>query len=352
MKTPAAGRRSSAAEAPAVRLLRDIPDLPAELERLLAQVPISCVTTYGDLARALGDVAAARWVGEYLLMHPHRADCRCHRVVRVTGDVGLYIDRTAGRKAELLRAEGIEIDGNRVDLDRFGYREFRTHSPLGTLGALQRLIPEQLRLVPLEREPRRVGGVDVSYISPTEAVAAFVLIEVPSLEVVWSTSVRAAAVFPYISGYLSFRELPVLLELVRRVRAAGMLPDVTFVDGNGILHPRRAGSASCFGLAAGIPTIGVGKKLLCGQIAAVDGAGADAVPIIEDARVIGCAMSAGAGRRPFYVSPGHLIDLPTTRAVTERVLGRHRLPLPIVLADRESRREAARAKSGDLTARV
>src|SRR5690606_4621112 len=78
-------------------LLADVPDLPAELERLLAQIPAGRVTTYGDLARALGDVKAARWVGEYLLEHPHPDACTCHRVVRKEGEVGLYI---AGDPAE------------------------------------------------------------------------------------------------------------------------------------------------------------------------------------------------------------------------------------------------------------
>ncbi len=43
--------------------LRDIPDLVEETYRLVAQVPCGKVTTYGAVARALGDVAASRFVG-------------------------------------------------------------------------------------------------------------------------------------------------------------------------------------------------------------------------------------------------------------------------------------------------
>ena len=88
----------------------DLPDLPGALRHLLAQIPAGRVTTYGDLARALGDVRAARWVGEALARdHEHTADCACHRVVRSTGEVGLSIDGTTARKARRLKAEGISV---------------------------------------------------------------------------------------------------------------------------------------------------------------------------------------------------------------------------------------------------
>ncbi|MGD9855416.1 MAG: endonuclease V [Planctomycetaceae bacterium] len=339
-------RRSGEAGAlPFAALLRDIPDLPRELERLLGQVPAGRVTTYGDLARALGDVGAARWVGEHLLAHSHDEPCRCHRVVRVDGDIGLYITGNAGEKVERLRRDRVPVAGGRVDLDRFRFHEFHSSAPLAALREWQLCVPDQLKLAPLTHAPQRVGGVDVSYISRTEAVASFVLVDVASLELVWSTSVRAAVTFPYLSGYLSFRELPILLKLFGQVCAAKKLPDVTFVDGNGILHPRRAGSASCFGLAAGIPTIGVGKKLLCGRVEGGDSIGTDARPIVHNDEELGFVMQTGSARRPFFVSPGHLVDLPATLYVTRLVLGDRRLPMPIVLADRESRREAARIKA-------
>lgn len=42
-------------------------------------------------------------------------------------------------------------------------------------------------------------------------------------------------------------------------------PDLVFVDGHGISHPRRLGVASHFGLLVDVPTIGVAKKRLCGK---------------------------------------------------------------------------------------
>ncbi len=352
--TPPGPCDSSAAGASLTTLpLHSIPDLPHALQRLLKQIPRGRVTTYGELARALGDIGAARWVGEYLAAHPHDDGCPCHRVVRSTGDVGLYVTRHSADKTEKLRQEGVNVADGRVDLSRFSFNAFRSSAPLAALCELQQRIPGQLRMVPLQRTPQHVGGVDVSYVSRTEAVAAFVLVDVPSCQLVWSASVRADVTFPYISGYLSFRELPILLKLFEAVRSADRVPDVTFVDGNGILHPRRAGSASCFGLAAGTPTIGVGKKLLCGRVdanecteeLADECAGLHVQRIVHNDEPVGFAVQAGPKNRPFFVSPGHLTDLSTALSATRLVLGNRRLPLPIAFADRESRKEAQRIKA-------
>ena len=73
-------------------------------------------------------------------------------------------------------------------------------------------------------------------------------------------------VFPYISGYLSFRELPALLVLMESLPSHFPAAEIVFVDGNGVLHHRGAGIATHFGVLADLRTIGVGKKLLCGQV--------------------------------------------------------------------------------------
>ena len=56
------------------------------------------------------------------------------------------------------------------------------------------------------------------------------------------------------------------MELLDEVRAAGRMAEVLLVDGSGIMHHRHAGIASHLGVVASLPTIGVTKKLLCGQV--------------------------------------------------------------------------------------
>lgn len=68
----------------------------------------------------------------------------------------------------------------------------------------------------------------------------------------------------YIPGFLSFREGPFIIEKLARLKKEKpeILPQVVFIDGNGILHPRGVGLASHIGVCADVPTVGVAKKLL------------------------------------------------------------------------------------------
>ncbi len=316
-------------------LWENVPDLHDELRQLLRQISRGRVTTYGKLAAALGDAQAARWVGEAMVDHPHDEDCYCHRVVRVDGDVGLYISRDSTEKIARLVQEGVGIDNGRVQISKCAFDDFESSAPLAALKQLQNDLKPSIE--PLATEPVSVAGIDVSYVSPTEAVAAYVLLALPSLDVIWSTTLVCPVTFPYITGYLSFREVPIFVELFKQVREADRMADVTFVDGNGILHPRRAGSASCVGMATGSPTIGVGKKLLFGQTDLKGILPSEPREIVHQGDVLGYAMSSGINNRPFFVSPGHMTSLENARLLTQQVMTKRRLPLPIMLADRISR---------------
>lgn len=324
-------------------LLEPVPNLQDELRHLLQQIPCGRVTTYGKLAQALGDARAARWVGEALVDHVHDDHCPCHRVVRVDGNVGLYITRDSTEKVARLRSEGVSVTNERVDCPEGFLDEFSSSAPLAKLRELQEGVSPSVQ--PLQRQPKTVAGVDVSYVTSTEAVAAYVLLDLSSLDVIWSTTLVFPVEFPYISGYLSFRELPMFVALFEQVKQADRLADVTFVDGNGILHPRRAGSASCVGIATDSPTIGVGKKLLLGKVELVELTRDQPREIEHAGETVGYAMRAGGKNRPFFVSPGHLTSLADVRRLTPQVMSDRRLPMPIVLADRISRDEAQLRKT-------
>ncbi len=76
-------------------------------------VPRGRVTTYGELARFLGQPKAARAVGQALKRNPRLEIIPCHRVVRADGSLGGYV---AGleRKKSLLIKEGVKIRGNKI----------------------------------------------------------------------------------------------------------------------------------------------------------------------------------------------------------------------------------------------
>jgi deoxyribonuclease V len=324
----------------------DLPDLPAALEALLSQIPPGRVATCGTLAEALGNRIAARWVGHFLLHHEHRGGCPCHRVVRAGGQIGDYAAGGPRGKAKRLAGDGLAVQRGVVDLARFGFDQFVSDRPLEKLKRVQEELVLRVVLRGGRRVPKLVGGVDVSYPEPSCGVAAYALVDAASGELVWSTTIRRAVTFPYISTYLAFRELPILLELVDQVRRAGRLADLVLVDGSGILHQRHAGIASHLGVAASLATIGVTKKLLCGSVRLEGLKPGESRPVVLDDRVIGLALRATSGsQRPIFISPGHRASLALAERVVRQLLTGRRLPEPLYWADRLSR-QAARTESG------
>ena len=111
-----------------------IPNLYAAVRQLIDKIPRGRVTTYGDIAEALGSVSAARWVGEFMAHHQHDKKCNCHRVVRRTGEVGLYVRGDVSRKIAELMSERVDVDDDGViDLKRYRFSEFKGRRPLARL---------------------------------------------------------------------------------------------------------------------------------------------------------------------------------------------------------------------------
>jgi O-6-methylguanine DNA methyltransferase len=96
-------------------------DLRSRVLELTSLIPEGRVTTYAELARAAGRPRAWRAVGNLLSRNPRPLRIPCHRVVRSDGRVGGY-SLGKRRKVELLRKEGVEVRGGRVDLRRFMFR--------------------------------------------------------------------------------------------------------------------------------------------------------------------------------------------------------------------------------------
>ena len=282
---------------------------------VIAQVPRGRVTTPGALAAALGNPIAARWIGHYLLHHDHDANCF---VIALCGLAACWgpIRRASDEKVPAA-AGGGSRDWLPESWISTAIRLRRIHgrSPSEELAHYQNRVAAQVSLRSARKVPRYVGGVDVSYVSPHEGVAAYALVEVATGELLWSTTIRRAVRFPYISSYLTFRELPLLIELIDEVRARDRIAPVILVDGTGILHPRRAGIACHLGVVTGLPTIGVTKKLLCGQVD-IDGLQPlESRPVVLDDQLIGAAIRPTSGsRRPLFISPGSGVNLASAEA--------------------------------------
>ncbi len=179
-------------------------------------------------------------------------------------------------------------------------------------------------------EPRLVAGVDLSAEdSDGFATGAAVLLCYPGLEIEEVATARAKVSFPYVPGLLSFRESPVVLSALEKLTQT---PDLILVDGQGLAHPRRFGIACHIGLAAGVPTIGCAKSILCGKHGLLSvGAGATA-PLVDNGEVVGAAVRTKAGISPVYISIGHKVDLATAVRWCLAVCKGYRLPEPTRLA--------------------
>jgi len=177
------------------------------------------------------------------------------------------------------------------------------------------------------------AGADVSGGKKNEwIVAGVVVLRLGTFEVLETATAAMQATWPYVPGFLSFREAPALLEAFRQLRVR---PDLVLVDGQGLAHPRRLGLASHVGLALGVPTVGCAKSRLVGEERGRLGARRGARVALEDrGERIGTVLRTRAGVRPVYVSVGHRIDLAGAERWVLATATRYRLPEPIRAAHR------------------
>ncbi len=103
-----------------------VSDSPSKrIYEAVKRIPKGCVATYAQVAEAAGDRKMARAVGNALHKNPDPSTIPCHRVVNAKGQLaGEYAFGGAWKQAEILMAEGVEVEGGKVDLERFQWREY------------------------------------------------------------------------------------------------------------------------------------------------------------------------------------------------------------------------------------
>ncbi|MCS7364407.1 MAG: endonuclease V [archaeon GB-1867-035] len=180
--------------------------------------------------------------------------------------------------------------------------------------------------------PRIICGVDASY-KGNLAVGAAVTLTFPSMNVIEEAVVTCNVSFPYIAGFFAFRELQPILKAIRSLSST---PDVILVDGHGRAHPRKFGLACHLGLVLNVPSIGVAKRKLCGDVILDKPLRDNVFPVILNGELVG-AMIKSHGKQ-LFVSVGHKISLETAIDIVLHCIKSHYIPMPIMMAHEACRR--------------
>jgi deoxyribonuclease V len=201
----------------------------------------------------------------------------------------------------------------------------------------QKELASKLRFTPLKKPPELIAGIDCAFSKGGgKIVAAVVVLGMPDFAPIETVSAVRKVTFPYIPGLLSFRESPVCIAAVEKLKSK---PDVFMIDGQGIAHPRRLGLAAHLGLFFDKPTIGCAKSRLVG-VYEEPGLEKGAHALLKDKKgatstqyeTIGAVLRTRTNVKPVFVSVGNKCLLKDAIEITLACAVKYRLPEPTRLA--------------------
>jgi deoxyribonuclease V len=210
--------------------------------------------------------------------------------------------------------------------------KFRLAQNVSEARAIQNELRGKIKLEPLKRPPETIAGADISYNRfSDDFFACVVVLSLPDLEIVERVFAKGIATFPYVPGFLSFREIPTLLNAFEKLKTT---PDVIMADGQGIAHPRRMGIAAHLGLLLDVPAFGCAKHKLFGigeQPAPTRGS-VSMLRDPENEEIVGAFVRTKGKVAPVIISAGHRITLEESIDITLRTSGKYRIPEPTRVA--------------------
>jgi deoxyribonuclease V len=184
------------------------------------------------------------------------------------------------------------------------------------------------------RPVRVLAGADVGFPDRSTVLAAVVVLTYPELRVIETRISKSRCTFPYIPGYLAFREVPGVLAALEGIKTE---PDMLMCDAQGVAHPRRMGLATHVGVLVDCPVIGCAKSVLCGKFEEPAQEKGSYSYMYDDAgEVIGAAVRTRRSVQPVYVSIGNRIDLETAIDLVLNCSFKYRIPEPLRLAHKLS----------------
>jgi len=204
---------------------------------------------------------------------------------------------------------------------------------IGKWKAEQSRLRERMIVAPLKPLPRFVAGADCAFSDDKQTIyAAAVVYDREMQRILEVAHATRPAEFPYVPGFLSFREGPAAVQAIRALRHEF---GAILFDGQGFAHPRRCGIASHLAIQLDIPGVGVAKSRLIGTFGEPAlNAGATA-PLKDGDEQIGVVLRTQKGIRPVFVSVGHRVDLASAIKLVLACCTRYRIPEPTRQADIE-----------------
>lgn len=208
---------------------------------------------------------------------------------------------------------------------------------------IQEEVRKRVRIGPLSKQPSIIAGVDASF-TDDRIISVACLMGFPGLECLEDSSAVIKSVFPYITGYLSFREGPAIAKALKGLKQR---PDLLIFDGQGIAHPKGLGIAAFMGALLDMPSIGCAKTRLVGEYVEPGPKRGDFSPLVHKGVEVGAVLRTQDNTRPVFVSPGHRIDIEGAVEIVLASAPRFRLTEPVRRADALSRKIRMEMGKGD-----
>ncbi len=287
---------------------------------LVRQIPEGKISSYGEVAKALGDIIASRAVGRMMNQNPNADNMPCFKIVHSDGRLGGF-GLGINDKIKRLEEDNVSVDdGKIIDFVSFLFKDFKTNFPLKILRNEQIELSKKVILKDDFPKLETVAGIDVAYPKSEfeNATGACVVMDYKTKDIIEEITISAKTEFPYISTYLAYRELPIIKKLVNNLKTK---PTIFLFDGNGILHPYSIGLASHAGIVLDVPSIGVAKRLLYGNVINNE-------VFINGKKRGFIFFSSTKIKNPIYVSPGNRVSFETSLKIVKH-FSRYKIPEPL-----------------------
>jgi len=190
---------------------------------------------------------------------------------------------------------------------------------------LQEILRKKVKIIPLEKNPEYITGVDAAFLN-NKVIGVACIFKYPDMLSIEEAYSIKEILFPYMPGFLSFREGQAIIGAIKRLRRKS---NIILFDGQGIAHPKRLGIASHVGVMLNMTSIGCAKSKLVG-IYKEPGLEKGNWSFLRHAgEILGVVLRTKDNVNPLFVSPGNRIDIRSSVRVVLACCRKYRIPEPI-----------------------